>query len=65
MDNLAVERRVRIRRKGDEIQVYSNAAWREEQQIARMLAEIEAEPVRMGGRDPEEVLRELCRGKLS
>ena len=61
MDNLAVERRVRIRRKGDEIQVYSNAAWREEQQIARMLAEIEAEPVRMGGRDPEEVLRELER----
>ena len=59
MDNLAVERRVKIRRKGDEIQVYSNAAWREEQQIARMLREIEAEPVRMGGRDPEEVLQEL------
>lgn len=59
LDNLAVERRVRIRRKGEEIQIYSNAAWREEQQIARMLAELEAEPVHMGGRDPDEVLDEL------
>ena len=61
LDNLAVERRVRIRRKGEEIQVYSNTAWREEQQIARMLAEIEAEPVRQGAGRPEEVLAELER----
>ena len=59
LDNLAVERRLKIRRKGGEIQVYSNMAWREEQQIARMLAELEAEPVRLGGRGPEEVLAEL------
>ena len=61
IDNLAVERRIKMRRKGEEIQVYSNTAWREEQQIARMLADLEAEPVHHGGRDPEEVLRELER----
>ena len=61
LDNLAVERRVKIRRKGEEIQVYSNTAWREEQQIARMLADLEAESVHQGGRDPEDVLRELER----
>ena len=61
LDNLAVERRIKIRRKGEEIQVYSNTAWREEQQIARMLADLEAEPVHHGRRDPEEVLRELER----
>ena len=43
----------------DEQQVYSLTAWREEQQIARMLADLEGEPVRLGGRDPEEVLTEL------
>ena len=59
LDNLAVERRVKIRRKGEEIQVYSVTAWREEQQIARMLAELEAEPVRQGAREPEEVLEAL------
>ena len=59
LDNLAVERLVRIRRKGSEVQVYSNTAWREEQQIARMLADLESEPVRHGARDPEEVLAEL------
>ena len=48
-----------IRRKGSEVQVYSNTAWREEQQIARMLADLESEPVRHGARDPEEVLAEL------
>ena len=53
LDNLAVERLVRIRRKGSEVQVYSNTAWREEQQIARMLADLESEPVRHGARDPE------------
>ena len=52
LDNLAVERRVKIRRKGEEIQVYSVTAWREEQQIARMLAELDAEPVRQGARSP-------------
>ena len=61
LDNLAVERRIKIRRKGEEIQVYSNTAWREEQQIARMLADLESEPVHHGRRDPEEVLRELER----
>ena len=59
LDNLAVERQVRICRKNGEVQVYSNAAWREEQQIARMLADLESEPVRHGARDPEEVLAEL------
>ena len=59
LDNLAVERLVRIRRKGSEVQVYSNAAWREEQQIARMLADLESEPVHCGARDQEEVLAEL------
>ena len=43
----------------DEQQIYSLTAWREEQQIARMLSELEGEPVRLGVRDPEEVLREL------
>ena len=43
----------------DEQQIYSLTAWREEQQIARMLSELEGEPVRLGGRDPEEVLKEL------
>ena len=61
LDNLAVERRVKIRRKGEEIQVYSVTAWREEQQIARMLAELDAEPVRQGARQPEEVLETLER----
>ena len=59
LDNLAVERRVKIRRKGEELQVYSVTAWREEQQIARMLAELDAEPVRQGARQPEEVLETL------
>ena len=61
LDNLAVERRVKVRRKQDEVQVYSNTAWREEQQIARMMADLEAEPVHHGGRDPEKVLEELER----
>ena len=61
LDNLAVERRVKIRRKGEELQVYSVTAWREEQQIARMLAELDAEPVRQGARQPEEVLETLER----
>ena len=61
LDNLAVERRVKVRRKQDEIQVYSNTAWREEQQIARMMADLESEPVHHGGRDPEKVLEELER----
>ena len=61
LDNLAVDRMVRVRRKGEVVQIYSNLAWREEQLIARMLAELEAEPVRQGGRDPEEVLSELER----
>ena len=56
LDNLIVERKVKVRRKGEEIQIYSPAAWREEQQIAGMLSDLEAEPVRLGGRDPEEVL---------
>ena len=59
LDNLVVERQVKICRKGSEVQVYSNAAWREEQQIARMLADLESEPVRHGARDPEKVLAEL------
>ena len=59
LDNLIVERKVKVRRKGEEIQIYSPAAWREEQQIAGMLSDLEAEPVRLGGRDPEEVLSEL------
>ena len=46
LDNLAVDRMVRVRRKGEVVQIYSNLAWREEQLIARMLAELEAEPVR-------------------
>lgn len=59
LDNLVVERQVRICRKKGEVQIYSNAAWREEQQIARMLADLESEPVRHGARDPETVLAEL------
>ena len=59
LDNLVVERQVRICRKKGEVQIYSNAAWREEQQIARMLADLETEPVRHGARDPETVLAEL------
>ena len=59
LDNLVVERQVRICRKKGEVQIYSNAAWREEQQIARMLADLEAEPVHHGARDPETVLAEL------
>jgi exodeoxyribonuclease V alpha subunit len=59
LDNLVVERQVKICKRRGEVQVYSNAAWREEQQIARMLADLEAEPVRHGARDPEEVLAEL------
>ena len=61
LDNLAVERRLRIRTKGQEIQIYSNTAWREEQQIARMMAELEAEPVHSGEGDPERILAELER----
>ena len=59
LDNLAVERRLRIRTKGQEVQIYSNTAWREEQQIARMMAELEAEPVHSGEGDPERILAEL------
>ena len=59
LDNLIVERRVKTRLKSDQVQIYSLTAWREEQQIARMLSELEGEPVRLGGRDPEEVLKEL------
>ena len=59
LDNLVVERQVRICRRDGVVQVYSNAAWREEQQIARMLADLESEPVRHGARDPEKVLAEL------
>ena len=59
IDNLAVERRIKMRRKGEEIQIYSNTAWREEQQIARMLADLEAEPVHRAGKDPEKTLAEL------
>ena len=59
LDNLIIERKVKIRQKRDQVQVYSLTAWREEQQIARMLADLEGEPVRLGGRDPEEVLKEL------
>ena len=58
LDNLAVERRLRIRTKGQEVQIYSNTAWREEQQIARMMAELEAEPVHSGEGDPERILAE-------
>ena len=59
LDNLIIERKVKIRQKRDQVQVYSLTAWREEQQIARMLADLEGEPVRLGGREPEEVLKEL------
>ena len=61
LDNLAVERRVKVRRKQDEVQVYSNTAWREEQQIARMMAGREAEHVHHGGREPEKGVGELER----
>ena len=73
LDNLIVERKVKALLKRataqsgpsdcrqDEQQIYSLTAWNEEQQIARMLADLEGEPVRLGGRDPEEVLAELER----
>lgn len=62
LDNLAVDRRLRIRRKGEEVQVYSNVAWREEQQIARMLAELDAGELQdeNAGR-MEETIRDLER----
>ena len=59
LHNLAVDRRLRIRRKGEEVQIYSNAAWRQEQQIARMLADLDAEPVHGSSRPAQEILREL------
>ena len=59
IDNLAVERRIKMRRSGEEIQIYSNTAFREEQQIARMMADLEAEPVHHTGSDPEKTLAQL------
>ena len=59
LDNLAVDRLVRVRRKGEEVQIYSTQAWHEEQQIAGMLADLETAPAHRGSRKPEEVLREL------
>lgn len=60
LDNLAVERRLHIRRKGEDVQVYSNTAWREEQQIARMLTELDAENLGSGNdAGTEKTIREL------
>ena len=59
LDNLAVDRAVRVRRNGEEIRIYSTLAWNEEQQIAGMLADLDIAPSHQGGRKPEEVLREL------
>ena len=61
---LAADRRVKVRHKGEETQIYSNAAWRLEQQIARKLLELDAEAVRETGwekgiRVDEDVVRSL------
>ncbi len=42
LDNLAIERKLYIRRQQDQVQVYSRQAYHEEQQIARLLLELDA-----------------------
>lgn len=42
LDNLAIERKVYIRRQQEQVQVYSRMAYHEEQQIARLLLELDA-----------------------
>ena len=59
LHELAAERRIKVRRKGEEIQIYTNTAWRQEQQIARMLLELDGKPVHGSSRDPQELLQEL------
>ncbi len=46
MENLVMERQVHIKRKGDVEQVYLGSAWRAEQQIARMLCDLDADQVK-------------------
>ena len=45
LDNLHIERRVIIRVREEEVQVYPEAAYRQEQQIARMLTDLGSAPV--------------------
>lgn len=45
LGNLQIERRAVIRVLGEEVQVYDESAYRQEQQIARMLTDLNAAPV--------------------
>ena len=49
LDNLAMDRKLRIRRQGDIVQVYSMTAYRREQQIARALMELDTAPLPISG----------------
>ena len=58
--NLIVDRKLRSKVREGTAQVYTAAAWRREQQIARMLAELDsALPVDGGDMDPDKRIRRL------
>ena len=49
LDNLAIDRKLRIQNRAGTPQVYSMAAYRREQQIARTLLELDAAPLAVSG----------------
>ncbi|MBQ3972533.1 MAG: Flp pilus assembly complex ATPase component TadA, partial [Lachnospiraceae bacterium] len=49
LDNLAIDRKLRIQNRAGTPQVYSMAAYRREQQIARTLLELDAAPLSVSG----------------